>query len=108
MTGQLQTAAGVMAILVLTTGVTTATAQVARSSRFVISGDVGVQTTVNTRTDKVKFDLFAETGRFAEAVTTNQSAMEIAGEKGQGRIVEQLRGRHDLYLACRPFRDARK
>ena len=65
MTGQLHVAAGVMAILVLTTGVTPATAQVTRSSRFVISGDVGVQTTVNTRTDRASFNLFAETGRFA-------------------------------------------
>ena len=48
----------------LTTGVPTATGQAARDSRFVISGDVGIQTTVNTRIDRVNFDLFAETGRF--------------------------------------------
>ena len=65
MTGQLYIIAAVMTILGLTTGVGTATAQVARNSRFVISGDVGVQTTVNTRIDRVNFDLFAETGRFA-------------------------------------------
>ena len=51
---------------------------------------------------------YAEAGRFAEAVRTNERAMEIAGEKGQGRIVGQLRARHDLYLANRPFRDAPK
>ena len=65
MTGRLYSVAGVTVLLVLTTGVPTATAQVARDNRFVISGDVGIQTTVNTRTDTVNFKLFAETGRFA-------------------------------------------
>ena len=51
---------------------------------------------------------YAEAGRFADAVRTNERAMEIAGEKGQGRIVEQLRERHGLYLANRPFRAAPK
>ena len=40
-----------------------AEAQIARDSRFMIGGDVGIQTTVNRRADKVNFDFFAETGR---------------------------------------------
>ena len=44
---------------------------------------------------------YAEAGRFADAVRTNERAMEIAGEKGQGRIVEQLRERHAGLLTAR-------
>ena len=64
MTSQLHTNTGVAVFLVLTTGVSTATAQFARDSRFVISGDLGIQTTVNRRTDRVNFELFAENSRF--------------------------------------------
>jgi hypothetical protein len=46
-------------------GALPAEAQVHRDGRFMLSGSAGVQTTVNTRTDRVNFDLFEETGRFA-------------------------------------------
>ena len=42
-----------------------ADAQIHRDAQFVVSANTGIQTTVNTRTDRVNFELFAETGNFA-------------------------------------------
>ena len=42
-----------------------ADAQIHRDPQFVVSANTGIQTTVNTRTDRVNFELFAETGNFS-------------------------------------------
>ena len=60
-------------------GVATAAAQVHRDSRFLLGANLGVQTTVNTRTDRVNFELFGETGRFAATQELKRNAVLDGG-----------------------------
>lgn len=60
-----------------------AEAQVHRDGRFLVSASAGVQTTVNTRTDRVDFDLFEETGQFAATQELGRTAVYDVGFSGR-------------------------
>ncbi len=50
---------------------------------------------------------YAETGRFAEAITTAEEALRLAEETGNSAVAQLLRGQIALYRAGEPFRDRR-
>jgi Flp pilus assembly protein TadD len=49
---------------------------------------------------------FAEAGRFPEAVTTAQRALQLSTAQSNTRLADALREQLDYYQAGRPFRDA--
>lgn len=71
--GRRLTAAGLPVCLCLA-GASGADAQVERDARFVLTGGVGLQTTVNTRVDRVAFGLFEEVGRFEAGQALGRTA----------------------------------
>jgi hypothetical protein len=48
---------------------------------------------------------YAAEGRFAQAVATEQRALELAETAGNPDAADQLRSRLELYRRNRPFRD---
>jgi tetratricopeptide (TPR) repeat protein len=48
---------------------------------------------------------YAAAGRFAEAVTTAEKAIEIASAAGQRELADKIRSRLRLYQAQRPYRE---
>src|SRR5207249_10415894 len=48
---------------------------------------------------------YAETGRFTDAVTTAQKAIELAAAAGQKEVADKNRQLLELYRADKPFRD---
>jgi tetratricopeptide (TPR) repeat protein len=48
---------------------------------------------------------YAEAGRFPEAVTAAQRALELAGAQNNTALVHDLQGQIALYRAGAPFRD---
>ncbi len=47
---------------------------------------------------------YAETGRFAEAVTAEQKAIGLAAASGRGELIDEFRTRLELYERREPFR----
>jgi Flp pilus assembly protein TadD/peroxiredoxin len=48
---------------------------------------------------------YAAAGRFAEAVTTAENAIELASAAGQNELAARIRGRLRLYQVKRPYRE---
>ena len=48
---------------------------------------------------------YAEAGRFAEAVSTAQRALELAESQERARLAEQIGARLALYQAGQPYRE---
>ena len=48
---------------------------------------------------------YAAAGRFAEAVTTAEKAIELASAAGQQELLAKIRGRLQLYQSNRPYRE---
>lgn len=64
-------------------GASSAGAQDHPAARFVLSGGVGLQTTVNTRVDRLRFDLFREVGRIEATQRLGRTAVYDVGLSGR-------------------------
>ncbi len=58
-------------------------AQVHRDSRFMVSGNVGLQATINTRADRVDFEVYEETGHFVATQELPRAAVYDVGVDGR-------------------------
>jgi spermidine synthase len=48
---------------------------------------------------------YAAAGRFTDAVTTAEKAVQLAQSAGQARLAEAIQARLELYRAGRPYRE---
>lgn len=81
--GSVRTICGVLLFGGALAGASSAGAQDHGDTRFVLSGGAGVQTTVNARVDRLRFDLFGEAGRLEAAQRLGRTVVYDVGLSGR-------------------------